>query len=101
MAEKKTADEGRATDQVSEQDLQASFVGPAFHVNRAIASSVSAGVRIAFLEDRGQAVKPIFRTAVLLSISDADGLRQILERHLKRIGDVVAKAQAKEASPES
>jgi hypothetical protein len=81
----------------SEEELRASFSGPAFNSNRFYSSTVSAGLRIAFMKQHGKAVSPIFRTAVLLSFPDAIALRNLLIRQLKDVEPLLKEAEAEAA----
>jgi hypothetical protein len=102
MAEEDTAagpvDAGAATI-ITEGELIASFYGPALHTNKMIASNLSAGIRITFMEQFGEKVTAQFRTAVLLSYPDALALRNLLTRQLREIEPQIlaTEAQAKAA----
>lgn len=86
----------RAT--TNEDELRASFSGAAVNSNRFFSSMVSAGLRIAFMEQHGKAVTPVFRTAVLLSVQDAIALRNLLIRQLKDVEPLVKKAEEEAAA---
>ena len=45
-------------------------------------TTLSAGARIAFMEQLGEKVSPQFRTAVILAYPDAVALRDLLTRQL-------------------
>ena len=70
---------------VSDEELRASFAGPAFHSNKMFLTMTAAGARIAFMEQVGDKVPPVYRTAVLLSYLDAVSLRDLITRQLKNI----------------
>lgn len=88
---------------VSDEDLQKAFSGPAFVSNRMFASTTGAGLRIAFMEEHGTKVPPIFRTAVLLPFINAIALRDLLNRQLKDIEPQLkaAEAEARAAAAEA
>ncbi|CAN0564351.1 unnamed protein product, partial [Laminaria digitata] len=64
---------------------QVAGYGPALHANRIIASNLAAGLRIAFLEQRGEQVPATFRTAVMLAHDDAVQLRDLIDRMLSKM----------------
>jgi hypothetical protein len=82
MAEEK--DTGFPVAVVKESELAASFSGPAFHSNRFIVTSHTAGMRIAFLE-QGQTsdAEPSYRAAVVISYADAIELKNLLASMLE------------------
>lgn len=79
MAKKKKAVEN--AQDVTDEELQISFSGPAIFVNKAYVTLGSGGVRIAFAEVREE-TGPKFRSAIMLSPQDALGLRDVLQRVL-------------------
>lgn len=83
---------------VSEEDLRAIFSGPALHSNRMFATNLAAGMRIAFMEQVGEHVPPIFRTAVVLAYSDAVHLRDLLNRQLEPIEKSMKEALSAQSS---
>ena len=83
---------------VSDEDVRASFAGPAFHTNKMFLTIVQAGVRLAFMEALGDKVPPSFRTAIVLSFPDAIALRDLLTRQLKDIEAQLQTASAVEAA---
>jgi hypothetical protein len=83
MAEgKDQATEGVGTN-VTQQELRTAFDDPAVYSNKMLATNVSAGVRIAFMEQLGELVPAQVRAAVLLSFPDAIALRDLLNRQLE------------------
>lgn len=81
----KEAPSAGAAATVSDEELQASFSGPAVHSNKMYVSPMGAGARISFMEQVGDVVPPEFRVAVLLSYPDAIALRDLLTRQLEKI----------------
>jgi hypothetical protein len=79
---------------VSDDELRASFNGPAVHSNKMFMTMTSSGARIAFMEALGDKVFPTFRAAVLLSFGDALALRDLLTRQLKDIEPQIKAAEA-------
>ena len=68
---------------VTDEELRASFSGPAVRSNKIYLSIMADGsVRIAFMEQQGDAMPPVFRTAVILSRQDALSLRDLIARQL-------------------
>lgn len=78
---------------VSDDELRAAFTGPAVNSNKMYLSMMSAGARISFMEQHGDAVSPTFRTAVILSIQDALQLRDLLVRQLGKIEEAIMSAE--------
>ena len=85
MADKKPEEAPSVVASVSNEELRTSFSGPAVRSNKIYLSLTDGGVRIAFTEQHGDAVPPIFRTAVILSFADALSLRDLIARQLARI----------------
>lgn len=65
---------------LTDHELREAFIGPAVRANKIYLSPMDDGatVRLAFMEQHGDAVPPIFRSAVILSQSDAIALRNLL-----------------------
>ena len=68
---------------VSEEELRTAFSGPAVRSNKIYLSMTESGVRLSFMEQHGDAVPPVFRMAVILSVQDALSLRDLLARQLE------------------
>ncbi len=99
-APKSESKEAPATEErvlVSDEDVRASFAGPAFHSNKVYLSMTAAGARIAFMEQLGDKVAPVYRTAVILSYADALALRDLITRQLRQI-EVAIKSAEPEAT---
>ncbi len=62
----------------TELQIKAAFMGPAFAVNRCIATLGPTGLRIAFLEEDTEEA-PNFRAAVTMSPQDGIGLYKMLQ----------------------
>ena len=74
-----------ARDSVSDEELRAAFSGPAVRSNKIYLSMTDSGIRIAFMEQHGTSVPPIFRLAVSVSFPDAFALRDLIARQLDQI----------------
>ena len=70
---------------VPDEELRGAFSGAAVRSNKIYLSITDSGVRIAFMEQHGNAVPPIFRSAVILSFADAFSLRDLIARQLAQI----------------
>lgn len=95
--------EGRVP--VTDDELRVSFSGAAVRSNKILLSMTENGFRISFLEQHGDVVSPIFRTAVILSLQDSMSLRDLLTRQLMPFEEDMkgaieaAKAEAAKAEP--
>ncbi len=69
---------------MSEEEMQVPFGGPAVFANKIYLTSAPTGIRLAFGEQYGDKVGPVFRAAVMLAIPDAESLRDLLTRTLER-----------------
>ena len=87
MARKKSkkAPSKPAATQVSGDELRAAFVGPAVRSNKMYLSVTGGGVRLTFMEQHGDAVPPVFRSALFMSFQDASSLRDMLVRQLEGV----------------
>ena len=83
---------------VSDEEVQASFAGPAFHSNKMFLTMTTAGARIAFMEQLVDKVAPVYRTAVFLSYPDAEALRDLITRQLNQLKDLEAALKSAESS---
>ena len=83
MAEEKKDAESPAS--MSDEEMQVPFGGPAIFANKIYLTSAPIGIRVAFGEQYGDKVKPVFRAAVMLAYPDAESLRDLLTRTLERI----------------
>lgn len=70
---------------VSDEELRVAFSGAAISSNKIYVTLTGAGARITFMEQLGEVVTPVFRTAVVLSYPDALALRDVLTRTLKDV----------------
>ena len=68
---------------LTDERFRAAMDGPAIYSNRMILSLMDGGVRIAFMEQLGDAIPARFRTCVYLSARDALALRDLISRNLK------------------
>lgn len=81
---------------VSEEDLRAAFSGPAVRSNKIFLSMTEGGVRLAFMEQHGDVVLPVFRAAVLLSFQDALSLRDLIARQLEGLQEFLKEVTERE-----
>lgn len=80
---------------VSERELEISFSGPAIACNRFFVSLTAGGaMRITFAEQRSQDAEPVFRSAVIFSMSDAIDFRNVLIRMLQEPEAALEKAKS-------
>jgi hypothetical protein len=70
---------------ITPENVRASFSGPAVHSNRVFATMTGGGLRLAFMEQLGEAGEMHFRAAVLLPYPDALELRDLITRQLAEI----------------
>ena len=68
---------------VTAEDVDAAFSGPAHLVNQFIVARGPGGVRIAFCEQESNEATPRFRSAVFLSFWDGIALYRMLQDALK------------------
>lgn len=102
MADEKPKDAPAASKRtsVTDEEIRASFSGPAVLSNKMYLSLTGGGARIAFMEQLGDVVPPVFRTAVILSFQDAMSLRDLLARQLEGIEGEIKEAIKTAASEE-
>ncbi len=103
MADEKPEDTPAASElpRVTDEGIRASFSGPAVRSNKIYLSlTPDGGARIAFLEQHGDVVPPIFRTAVILSFRDALSLRDLIARQLGQIEGLEEAMKAAEEAAE-
>ena len=77
---------------VSPEEATISFSGPAAAVNRFVVHTRPSGMRIAFMEVVPETMERCFRSAVLLSESDAKALADLLLHMLAQPGQVKKEA---------
>jgi hypothetical protein len=87
VPKKDTAEASSGGQHLSDSELLAAYGGPAFHINKMYTTAFGQIVRISFMEQLGEKVPPQFRTAIVLSFSDAVALRDLLSR---QIGNAIA-----------
>ena len=82
--------------QVSAQEMQVAFSGPAILSNRFFVTLGAAGARRAFAEQSTPETQPVFRAAVVMPFQDAIELARVLRLVLSDIEKqlVAAKADA-------
>jgi hypothetical protein len=71
--------ESEVTSNLTAEDVNAAFSGPAYLANQFIVARGPAGVRIAFCEQESPAATPRFRSAVVLSFGDGIALYRMLQ----------------------
>jgi len=69
---------------LSDEEMQVPFSGPALFANKIYLTAAPTGIRLAFGEEYGDKVEPVFRAAVMLAFPDAESLRDLLTRRLER-----------------
>ena len=70
---------------ITDEDLVASFSGPAVLSNKIVLTKTPSGVRLAFLEMQVGKMPPSFRAGVILGYENAIALKDLLILHLKEI----------------
>lgn len=71
-------------ERVSPKELEIAFSGPAVAANRFLVHVTGSWVRVAFLEQTPD-ISPVFRNAVVLSISDAVLLADLLNQLIAEV----------------
>jgi hypothetical protein len=84
---------------MSDEEMQVPFSGPAIFANKIYVTSAPTGIRLAFGEQYGDKVEPVFRAAVMLAFPDAESLRDLLTRTLERIETFKSEPGAWHAAP--
>ncbi|MBW3098075.1 hypothetical protein [Pseudohoeflea coraliihabitans] len=79
MAEKKQLEDTEVR-QVSQEELEIAYQGPAVFSNKFFLSITHSGLRVAFAEQNGEALPAQFRTAVVLPYQDALQLSKLLQK---------------------
>ena len=93
MAEEAAEAKDSAKRDVTNEEMGIAFEGPAIFTNRVFITIGSGGVRIAFTEDRQDALAA-FRSAVILPIQSAISLKNILGELLKEHEEQIADMEA-------
>lgn len=68
----------------AEAEMREGYSGPAITANRFLVSVGAGGVRLMFLEQSVATGAPHFRSAVMLSLSDAEALADVLADTIAR-----------------
>ena len=84
---------------MSDEEMQVPFSGPAIFANKIYLTSAPTGIRLAFGEQYGDKVEPVFRAAVMLAFPDAESLRDLLTRTLERKKTLESEPGAWHAAP--
>ena len=89
------------TSNVTAEDVNAAFSGPAHLANQVIVARGSAGVRISFCEQDSPETTPRFRSAVFLSFEDGIALYRMLQEALRETEAALSELEVEDAeSPE-
>ena len=82
------------TSNVTAEDVDAAFSGPAHLANQFIVARGPAGVRIAFCEQESNETTPRFRSAVFLSFWDGIALYRMLQEALREPEEALNQLEA-------
>ena len=82
-----TPPEEPKTSPVTSGEVEVAMAGPAFIVNRMVASNAVGGMRISFMEQYGAGLPLYFRCAVFCSFTEAKSLRDLIDRQLQRAAE--------------
>lgn len=76
-----------AGSELSDDELRRSFSVPAVFSNRILASNMTAGLRLTFMEANGEKVPSVARFSVLLSYADAAAVRDLIGGQLEKASE--------------
>lgn len=80
-------------EEVADDELRRSFSLPAIHSNRILASNMTAGLRLTFMEGNGEKVPSVARMSVLLSYADAAAVRDLIDGQLEKMAAKAVQAK--------
>jgi hypothetical protein len=83
------SEEDRAPRDVPPEEVAAAFSGPAVLANKFYLTTMPAGARLAFCEQRQTSSLPEFRAAVIISVQDAVELMHLLNRMIGPIEEQI------------
>ena len=89
--------QSEVTSDVTAEDVNVAFSGPAHLANQFIVACVPAGVRIAFCEQASPETTARFRSAVVLSLQDGIALYRLLQEALQEPEAALRRLEAEAA----